>query len=81
MFFRKWNASLYQWLVRYLYVPLGGRDQRLSNTSIAILFVATLWGPSKTSLVWASLLCSAFAFEGVSPFSQNVLAESFLLGG
>ena len=41
-FWRGWHSSFNLWLVRYLYVPLGGASARLRNTCVAFSFVA-LW--------------------------------------
>ena len=41
-FWKGWHASFNQWLVRYIYVPLGGSSMRLLNIWLIFTFVA-LW--------------------------------------
>jgi D-alanyl-lipoteichoic acid acyltransferase DltB (MBOAT superfamily) len=39
-FWRSWHCSFNVWILRYLYVPLGGNRRRLLNTFVAFTFVA-----------------------------------------
>jgi D-alanyl-lipoteichoic acid acyltransferase DltB (MBOAT superfamily) len=59
-FWRNWHASFNRWLVRYLYVPLGGAAWRLANVWAVFTFVA-LWHdllePRLLGWAWASALC------------------------
>jgi D-alanyl-lipoteichoic acid acyltransferase DltB (MBOAT superfamily) len=61
-FWRHWHASFNRWLVRYLYVPLGGAAWRLANVWAVFTFVA-LWHdllePRLLGWAWASALCLA----------------------
>ena len=65
-FWRGWHASFNRWLVRYLYVPLGGSGGglawRLLNVTLVFTFVA-LWHdlaePRLLGWAWASALCLA----------------------
>ena len=41
-FWKGWHASFNQWLVRYIYVPLGGSSMRLLSIWPIFTFVA-LW--------------------------------------
>lgn len=41
-FWKGWHVSFNQWLVRYIYVPLGGSSLRLLNIWLIFTFVA-LW--------------------------------------
>lgn len=41
-FWRGWHTSFNQWLVRYMYVPLGGRQRRVLAIWPIFFFVA-LW--------------------------------------
>lgn len=38
-FWRAWHASFNQWLLRYMYLPLGGRRQRARNLALVFVFV------------------------------------------
>ena len=49
-FWRSWHASFNQWLVRYLYVPLGGRAARWRNLALCFAFVA-LWHDATLKLL------------------------------
>lgn len=65
-FWRAWHASFNAWLVRYLYVPLGGRVHRLRNVCISFAFVA-LWHDLEWRLaLWGALACAAFAPEAAA---------------
>ncbi len=55
-FWRRWNASLMQWLRDYIYIPLGGsrcsRKRHLANLLI-VFAVSGLWhGAAWTFIVW-----------------------------
>ena len=66
VFWRNWDASLNRWLVRYLYVPLGGREAAARNALICFLFAAILVGPDSRMLAWAGCASAAFCLELVS---------------
>ena len=52
-FWRQWHRSYNVWLIRYMYIPLGGKDKKLLNTFIIFSFVA-LWHDLKFNLLlWA----------------------------
>lgn len=40
-FWRAWHASFFEWLVRYIYIPLGGRKTRLLGLWLIFLFVGS----------------------------------------
>eukprot|EP00887_Chlorella_sp_A99_P004096 scaffold23.g4096.t1 len=67
-FWKGWHSSYNQargwsWLVRYLYVPLGGARTRLLNIWPIFLFVA-VWHDLEWRLIaWAWLVCLAFVPE------------------
>ena len=59
-FWRDWHASFYRWLLRYVYVPLGGRNNQLVATLVTFMFVA-LWhevdvGMLQRLLLWAGMM-------------------------
>uniref|UniRef100_A0A061RJP2 Membrane-bound o-acyltransferase-like isoform x1 n=2 Tax=Tetraselmis sp. GSL018 TaxID=582737 RepID=A0A061RJP2_9CHLO len=62
-FWRGWHASFNRWLVRYLYIPLGGARRRALNMWVIFTFVA-LWHDLEWRLLgWAWLTCLAFVPE------------------
>ena len=64
-FWRNWHASFNRWLVRYLYIPLGGGAWRALNVWPVFTFVALWHDPAAWRLLgwaWASALCLAPEF-------------------
>lgn len=56
-FWKGWHASYNRWLVRYLYIPLGGTKWRAINMWIIFTFVA-LWHDFEWKLLsWAWVTC------------------------
>ena len=52
-FWRQWHRSFNIWLIRYMYIPMGGSKKKFINTFIIFSFVA-LWHEVKLHLlVWA----------------------------
>lgn len=62
-FWRGWHSSFNQWLVRYLYVPLGGNRRRALAIWPIFLFVAVWHDLEWRLLSWAWLMCLAFIPE------------------
>ena len=61
-FWRHWHASFNRWLVRYMYVPLGGASWRALNVWPIFTFVALWHDPAAWRLLgwaWVSALCLA----------------------
>lgn len=55
-FWRSWHASYNRWLIRYLYVPMGGNKYKILNTFVIFSFVA-LWHDMQGELLsWAWLI-------------------------
>jgi D-alanyl-lipoteichoic acid acyltransferase DltB (MBOAT superfamily) len=52
-FWRMWHRGFNQWLVRYLYVPLGGRNRLVLSTVSTIAFVAFWHDHSLSVVLWA----------------------------
>lgn len=62
-FWRNWHASYNQWLVRYMYIPLGGSKWRLLNVWVIFTFVA-IWHDLEVKLLgWAWLMALFIAPE------------------
>lgn len=62
-FWRTWHASFNRWLIRYMYVPLGGAQWRLLNVWPIFTFVA-LWHDFEWHLLkWAWLMALFIAPE------------------
>lgn len=62
-FWKGWHASYNLWLVRYIYIPLGGASRRAIAIWPIFLFVA-LWHDLEWKMVsWAWLICFAFLPE------------------
>ncbi|KMZ65078.1 putative Glycerol uptake protein [Zostera marina] len=56
-FWKSWHASFNKWLVRYIYIPLGGYKQKMLNVWVIFTFVA-IWHDLEWKLVsWAWLTC------------------------
>ncbi len=62
-FWQGWHASYNRWLVRYLYVPLGGSAWRWSNVWVCFLFVALWHDLEWRMLAWGLLMPAAFLPE------------------
>lgn len=62
-FWRSWHASFNKWLIRYMYIPLGGQKWRLCNVWPIFTFVA-LWHDLEWHLLrWAWLMALFLAPE------------------
>lgn len=56
-FWRDWHASFYQWLVKYIYLPLGGNKAPWFISAVASFGFVGIWhevGP--TFAVWAGMM-------------------------
>ncbi|KAF5768761.1 putative membrane bound O-acyl transferase, MBOAT [Helianthus annuus] len=59
-FWKNWHASFNKWLVRYMYIPLGGSRRKLLNVWVVFTFVA-IWHDLEWKLLsWAWLTCIFF---------------------
>lgn len=62
-FWRTWHASFNRWLIRYMYIPMGGSKKRLLNVWPIFTFVA-LWHDFEWHLLkWAWLMALFIAPE------------------
>ena len=56
-FWRAWHRSFNVWLIRYIYIPLGGKKTKILNMWIVFSFVA-LWHDLKLNLlIWGWFIC------------------------
>lgn len=53
-FWKRWHITLTQWLTRYVYIPLGGKQNKCRNILI-VFFISGLWhGTDLTFLCWGA---------------------------
>lgn len=62
-FWKGWHASFNLWLVRYLYIPLGGARARLLIIWPIFMFVAVWHDLEWRLLAWSWMVCLAFLPE------------------
>jgi D-alanyl-lipoteichoic acid acyltransferase DltB (MBOAT superfamily) len=56
-FWRAWHRSFNVWLIKYIYLPLGGKNCKILNIWIVFSFVA-LWHDLKLNLLfWGWFIC------------------------
>ncbi|KAK2966199.1 hypothetical protein RJ640_008765 [Escallonia rubra] len=91
-FWKNWHASFNKWLVRYMYIPLGGSQTKLLNVWVVFTFVA-IWHDLEWKLLsWAWLTCIFFipelivksaanAFQVESTFGEFVFRELSAVAG
>jgi D-alanyl-lipoteichoic acid acyltransferase DltB (MBOAT superfamily) len=62
-FWKDWHASFNVWIVRYMYIPLGGAKRRLVSVFPIFMFIA-FWHDIELHLFgWALIMCLAFVPE------------------
>lgn len=54
---RNWHSSFNRWLVRYMYIPLGGARFKAANIWAIFTFVAVWHDVDLRLLVWAWVSC------------------------
>ncbi|CEM40145.1 unnamed protein product [Vitrella brassicaformis CCMP3155] len=62
-FWRSWHRAFNQWLLRYIYFPLGGSAYKLVNVWVVFLYVAVWHDVRWRLLSWAALVCVIIAPE------------------
>lgn len=72
-FWRSWHRSYNLWIVRYLYIPLGGSNNMILSTIIVFTFVA-LWHDLSFKLLTWGWLVSFFVLPEV--IAKKVFANS-----
>lgn len=75
-FWKSWHASYNRWLVRYLYIPLGGARWRVLNIWVVFSFVA-IWHDLEWKLLsWAWVTCLLMAPElSVKAMMQTTMMQ------
>ncbi|GBG73646.1 hypothetical protein CBR_g16989 [Chara braunii] len=56
-FWKNWHASFNRWIVRYIYIPLGGAASRGTNVWLIFTFVALWHDLDWRLLTWAWMTC------------------------
>ncbi|XP_034689607.1 putative membrane-bound O-acyltransferase C24H6.01c isoform X3 [Vitis riparia] len=91
-FWKNWHASFNKWLVRYMYIPLGGSQRKLLNIWVIFTFVAVWHDLEWKLLSWAWLTCLFFvpemilkslanAFQAESAFGEFIFRELSAVAG
>ncbi|KAJ0231559.1 MBOAT protein [Hirschfeldia incana] len=91
-FWKTWHASFNRWLIRYMYIPLGGSRRKFLNVWVVFTFVAVWHDLEWKLLSWAWLTCLFFmpemllksasnAFKVQSAFGEFLLRELKALSG
>jgi len=80
-FWKGWHASFNRWIVRYMYIPMGGSGGRWWNVWIVFGFVA-LWHDADVNLLaWGALNAAFFVMEkmvgGIWKKNGGALLTSF----
>lgn len=53
-FWRRWHMTLSRWLKDYLYIPLGGRDNRAVALAVTMLLGGLWHGAAWTFMIWGA---------------------------
>lgn len=75
-FWRSWHRSFYLWIVRYLYVPLGGSKAVAWNIWPVFMFVAVWHDLRLHLLAWSWLICLFFIPEILAGYLSRRLQLS-----
>ncbi|XP_072952067.1 membrane-bound O-acyltransferase gup1 [Typha angustifolia] len=79
-FWKSWHASFNKWLVRYMYIPLGGSQRKLLNVWVIFTFVA-IWHDLEWKLLsWAWLTCIFLVPEILIKSASNIFQARTALG-
>jgi protein-cysteine N-palmitoyltransferase HHAT len=62
-FWRDWHASFNQWIVRYMYVPMGGSRTKFLSIFPIFFFIAVWHDIEMRLLFWAFFICIGFIPE------------------
>jgi D-alanyl-lipoteichoic acid acyltransferase DltB (MBOAT superfamily) len=72
-FWRSWHSSLNIWIVKYIYVPMGGSKRKFLSVWLIFGFIALWHDLMWRWLAWAFLNCLLFLGE---IFVENVIAQT-----
>ncbi|RNF09178.1 putative GUP1 [Trypanosoma rangeli] len=62
-FWRDWHASFNLWIVRYMYIPMGGNKRKHLNIFPIFFFIA-IWHDIELWMIhWACIICVCFLVE------------------
>ncbi|RNF26781.1 putative GUP1 [Trypanosoma conorhini] len=62
-FWRDWHASFNLWIVRYMYIPMGGNKKKHLNIFPIFFFIA-IWHDIELRMMhWACIICVCFVVE------------------
>jgi D-alanyl-lipoteichoic acid acyltransferase DltB (MBOAT superfamily) len=64
-FWRSWHRGFNQWLIRYIFIPLGGSKTKIWNIWVVFTFVAIWHDFTLDLVVWAWFICAALIPEMV----------------
>ncbi|PKA62413.1 hypothetical protein AXF42_Ash009299 [Apostasia shenzhenica] len=79
-FWKSWHASFNKWIVRYMYIPLGGSQKKLLSVWIIFTFVA-IWHDLEWKLIsWAWLTCLFLVPELVIKSAANSFKSRSVIG-
>ncbi|XP_010415032.1 PREDICTED: putative membrane-bound O-acyltransferase C24H6.01c [Camelina sativa] len=79
-FWKTWHASFNRWLIRYMYIPLGGSRRKFLNVWVVFTFVA-MWHDLEWKLLsWAWLTCLFFMPEMLLKSASNAYKVESALG-
>jgi D-alanyl-lipoteichoic acid acyltransferase DltB (MBOAT superfamily) len=67
-FWRSWHCSYNKWIIRYIYIPLGGNAYRALNTWAVFTFVAVWHDIQLRLLIWGWLISLFVLPEIVASF-------------
>lgn len=64
-FWRQWHVSMHHWVMRYIYVPLGGSRSRHWSVFVIFTFIG-LWHDLMVRwLAWAMFNCTGYILEAI----------------
>lgn len=76
-FWRGWHSSFNKWLVQYMYVPMGGRNNRIISVWIIFIFVAVWHDIEPKLLAWGILNAMFYLFEVACDKELHCVSFSF----